>query len=136
MGFCISYDELERIDQGLARRTIDAAGENRVPIPELINNSNMIHGAMDNFDHTEATLSGLGTSHDTILVLFQSGSNPREETHGISKVSDSISRSKKSFNHVLECQKLLHVSRFGELPANFKPGEYSTTILSASSNKR
>ena len=88
MGFCISYDELERIDQGLAQRTIAAAGENRVPIPELINNSNMIHGAMDNFDNTEATLSGLGTSHDTILVLFQSGSNPREETHEISKVSD------------------------------------------------
>ena len=135
MGFCISYDELERIDQGLAQRAIDAAEENRVPIPELINNSNMIHGAMDNFDHTEATLSGLGTSHHTILVLFQSGCNPRKETHEISKVSDSISRSKKSINHVLECQKLLHMGRFGDLPSDFKPGECSTAILTASSNK-
>ena len=49
MGFCISYDELERIDQRLPQRTINAAGENRVPIPELINNSNMIHVAMDNY---------------------------------------------------------------------------------------
>ena len=26
---------------------------------------------MDNFDHEENTLSGIGGSHDTILVLFQ-----------------------------------------------------------------
>ena len=33
LGLCISYDELERIDYGLAKRIIDAAESNRTPVP-------------------------------------------------------------------------------------------------------
>ena len=33
LGLCISYDELERIDYGLAKRVIDAAESNRTPVP-------------------------------------------------------------------------------------------------------
>ena len=30
----------------------------------------IIQGAMDNFDHDEATKSGIKGSHDTVLMLF------------------------------------------------------------------
>ena len=42
-----------------------------MPAPKNINSSSIIHGAMDNFDHKGNTLSGVGGSHDTVLVLFQ-----------------------------------------------------------------
>ena len=70
MGICISYDEIEQIDNGLTYRTIARAGENCVPIPPSIIPNILINGAMDNFDHKENT-SSTGGSHDTILMLFQ-----------------------------------------------------------------
>ena len=35
---------------------------------------------MDNFDHDENTLSGIGGSHDTVLVLFQNQERKTAET--------------------------------------------------------
>ena len=67
----MSYAELERIDIGLAKRTIDMAGDYRVPIPPAILSFKVIHGAMDNFDHEENISSGISGSHDVVLVLFQ-----------------------------------------------------------------
>ena len=64
-------DEMERIDINLAQRTIEAAGDNRVPVPPVMQSSVMIHGAMDNFDNEENTSSGIGSSHDTILMFFR-----------------------------------------------------------------
>ena len=64
-------DEMERIDINLAQRTIEAAGDNRVPVPPVMQSSVMIHGAMDNFDNEENTSSGVGSSHDTILIFFR-----------------------------------------------------------------
>ena len=71
LGLGISYDEVEWIDIGITQKIINLTGPNRVPVPKNISSSLIIHGAMDNFDHEENTLSGIGGSHDTILVLFQ-----------------------------------------------------------------
>ena len=79
-GLCMSYDELERIDIGLTKRTIDMAGDYRVPVAPTILPSKLIHGAMDNFDKEENTSSGIGGSHDVILVLFQN----RLDSNGLS----------------------------------------------------
>ena len=73
IGLYMSYDELQRTDMNLAQRTIDSAGRYRVPIPPVTRDSTIIQGAMDNFENTS---SGIGGSHDTILMLFQ---NPVEE---------------------------------------------------------
>ncbi|XP_057301781.1 uncharacterized protein LOC130636171 isoform X1 [Hydractinia symbiolongicarpus] len=68
LGLCISYDDLERIDIGITQHTIDIAGTNRVPISKSVTSTSIIHGATDNFDHDENTPSGIGGSHDTILM--------------------------------------------------------------------
>ena len=67
----MSYEGMERLDINLAHRTIDSAGQNRVPIPCLKGLCPAIQGAMENFDNEENTSSGIGGSYDTILMLFQ-----------------------------------------------------------------
>ena len=51
LGLCMSYDKLERIEIGIAKHTIDMAGDYRASIPPVILSSKGIHGAMGNFDH-------------------------------------------------------------------------------------
>ena len=79
LGLCSNYHDLARIDTGLAKHTIALAGLHRVPIPPSILPGSSIHGAMDNFDHEEHTLSGIGGSYDTILMLFKKNDNPSED---------------------------------------------------------
>ena len=46
------------------------AGSHRVPIPSQIVPHELVHVAIDNFDHKKH-VSGIGGSHDTIFILFQ-----------------------------------------------------------------
>ena len=79
---------------GLAQRTIDAAS----------NHSVMIHGAMDNFDHDERTPSGIGGSHNTILMLFQNTDKPStEKHHEISALPSTVSLEPRSLQYILDC---------------------------------
>ena len=90
------------------KQLIDLAGSNRVPVPDTINSVSPIHGAMDNFDHEESTSSGIGRSHDTILVLFQKA-HGNDDPDEISHIPNDVdaSRDQRSLSHTLECQKLI-----------------------------
>lgn len=46
---------MERIDTGLATRSIQLLGSNRVPVPKTIDSSAIIHTAVDNYDNDEGT---------------------------------------------------------------------------------
>ena len=108
LGLCISYDEMEKIDTGLAQRTINTAGVNRTPIPSTIKNNVLLHGAMDNFDHDENTPSGIGGSHDTILMVFQNDqNNSNEKSAEISQMPENFPSNKRALDCILPCQKLL-----------------------------
>ena len=48
------------------------AGSHRVPVPSSIVPHELVNVAMDNFDYKKKTVSGIGGSHDTIVMLFQS----------------------------------------------------------------
>ena len=51
----------------------------------------IIHGTMDNFDHEENTKSGIGGSHDTILMMFQSSKGRLNNSQSqISQVPNSV----------------------------------------------
>ena len=71
MGLCTSYNEVHRIDTAMAEHTINMAGFHCVPIPLSIVSFKLVHGAMDNFDHEENTLSGIDGGHHTNLMVFQ-----------------------------------------------------------------
>ena len=59
LGVSTSYKEMLGIDNIAAKRIIEMTGENRVPVAESMKDSIIILGAMDNFDHDEATKSGI-----------------------------------------------------------------------------
>ena len=104
MDLCMSYNELERIDMELADRVIAAAQSHRTRVPPIIEASVMIHGVMDNFHHEENTLSGIGGSHDTILMLFQNGNNTSDDaTAQISQVPNSLFPKKRSIELIIDC---------------------------------
>ena len=66
LGLCTSYDEVD----ALVQHTTDMSGSLRVPVPNSIFPHELIHMTMDNFDHKENTVSGIGGSHGIILILF------------------------------------------------------------------
>ena len=53
----------------------------------------LIQGAIDNFDHSDNTLSGKDTTHDTVMVVFQN--RLKSEAGLTSDTSDIISDTKR-----------------------------------------
>ena len=90
LSISISYDELERIDFTLANQLLNSLGEHRVPISNLIKKG-LLHEAMYNFDHIEDTKSGKGSSHDTILLVFQN-QNENNEEHRSTPIEQDIEK--------------------------------------------
>ena len=90
----------------VAERVILAAESHRTSVPPIIEASVMIHGVMDNFDHEYSTLSKIGDSHDTILMLLQNGNDPSVDvTIKIIQLPNSLFRKKQSLDHIIDCQK-------------------------------
>ena len=94
-GIFVSCNTVGRIDVDLAERIITTAGDNRVPA--VLEASSPLNGAMDNFDRNESTLAGTGSTHDTILLLFQnvplSEEKPSEESEISTRLPVSQDRS-------------------------------------------
>ena len=86
----------------------------------------LIHGAMDNFEHTEVTSSGIGGSHDTILMLFQNQNENENFRNALSKKPTGSPQNQKSLNKILPCQDLIKIGKFGgrvKIPESFSPGD-------------
>lgn len=73
-GISISYDEVQRYRTGLALQTAQADKNDR-PLPRNFDTKGFTTAEFDNFDHEEATLSGLKGTHNTVSLLFQDSSN-------------------------------------------------------------
>ena len=87
LGLSMSHEEMERADYGLTHKIIKQAGNGRVPVSTSICSSNIIHGAMGNFDHEEDTISGIKGSHDTVMVIFQNNVKTEIEESCVSVLS-------------------------------------------------
>ena len=95
-GICASYNTVRRIDVDIAERIITTAGDNRVPLPAVLEATSPLNGAMDNFDRNESTLAGTGSTHDTILVLFQNVPVNEEKPSEGSEISTRLPVSQDS----------------------------------------
>ena len=73
---------------------------------------------MDNFDREENTSSGIGGSHDTILVLFQICQNANERN--VVKSSKAPNADNKLVKSILNCEKLVPVCRL-QVEDRFQP---------------
>ena len=68
LGLCTSLEEVERTDTALVLHTIDMAGSHRVPAPSSIIPHQLVHVAMDNFDHKK--IQFLASEEATILSSY------------------------------------------------------------------
>ena len=77
---------------------------------------------MDNVDHTEVTSSGIGSSHDTILILFQNQNENENSLKALSKKPTGSPQNQKSLDKILPCQELIKMGKFGgrgKIPVTF-----------------
>lgn len=64
----IGYDEILRYHSDMAY--IIKSSHGGVPLPINFERKEFTISGFDNFDHEEATLSGIGASHDTVLIVM------------------------------------------------------------------
>lgn len=102
-GLTISYDELLRYHFDMASLIVESAQGN-VPMPSHFDPEMFTIGAFDNFDHEEATVSGVGGSHDTVSVLFQDRPLECRMKPNISETT--VIHGAKGLKQELPCQKL------------------------------
>jgi hypothetical protein len=102
-GLSISYDEIRQYHNDMAALTVETS-KDTVPLPSHFDHQMYTTAAFDNFDHEEATDSGIGGSHDTVSVLFQ---EKPAQTVSKPNISDSgITHGSKVFKTELPCQIL------------------------------
>lgn len=99
----ISYDEILRAKTNLSSYTLEMCEKN-IPLPSHFDKSLFTTAAFDNFDHNDATESGLNSTHDTVSVLFQDDSNKRTLKPKISETQ--VDKRKRTLDKNLECQQL------------------------------
>ena len=72
VGVTVSYNEVQRARNDLARFTYFQSKNDGVPIPSHFSKDEFTIGAFDNFDHSDrSSLSGKFSNHDTVMTLFQ-----------------------------------------------------------------
>ena len=132
-GICASYNTVRRINVDIAERIINIAGDNRVPLPAVLEATSPLNGAMDNFDRNESTLAGTGSTHDTILVLFQNVPVNEEKPSEGSEISKRLHVSQDRISVRLRskvtCQELIRmgpIKHRGEVVSNGEPN--SSTV--------
>ena len=110
-GICASYNTIRRIDVDMAEQIITSANDNRVPIPPVLEATSPLNGAMDNFDRNENTLAGTGSTHDTILVLFQNVplqlQKPLSDGEISTRPISLSSRTSVKLRSMVSCQQLI-----------------------------
>ena len=123
LGLCSSYDEVQRVQNALANFTVERS-TTRVPFPTHFDEQKFTVAAFDNFDHNEATLSGVGSCHDTVTVLFQEECDSLQRKPKLSETE--VLYGNRSFNRKLECQDLLEYYK----PTNHPdlPQEYDVSV--------
>ena len=114
----------------LAERIIEMAGNNRVPLPCVLETTSPLNGAMDNFDRNESTLAGTGSTHDTILVLFQNVpvtlDKPCDDCEISTRPNSAESRSTVKLRSNVSCQELIRIEAIkerGEVEATYEKSE-------------
>ena len=98
--------------------------ENNVPLPSHFDPHVYTTAAFDNFDHEEATLSGICGTHDTVSMLYQEKSvRPPIKPN----ISDSgVKHGCRFINSELPCQKLkdfIKPAKKPVLPEDYKVSE-------------
>ncbi|XP_043480323.1 uncharacterized protein LOC122510010 [Leptopilina heterotoma] len=108
LGHCISYKSLKNIDFELTSSILSEDNKQQILIPKNIlkDPSLFLHGAIDNNDFNEETLSGQGSTHVTAMVIYQEESF---EENNIPLVTTKPTDKQVNLNFKsLNCQDVLY----------------------------
>lgn len=127
LALSISYDDVLRIRFRLAAYA-KINSENKVPLPSHFSPSSYVTAAFDNFDHNEATTSGLNSTHDTVAVLFQDLHKNYNKKKP--KVSETlIDCSARSFSTILPFQKIQQFEKLSSIISFSENDIFSDEII-------
>ena len=70
-GYCIPYKRVLAVEASLANAVISNMKQNGVFIPKFVRKETHVYFAADNCDFAEDTYTGKGTTHGTIVVVYQ-----------------------------------------------------------------
>ena len=99
---CVSYKEIKKHQNNLAKLAISNSKSNEVPIPKNFAPNEFTLEALDNFDHSDKSiLSELFSSHDTAMILCQT--KRRENTSKPSKSEVNFESTESIYK--LPCQE-------------------------------
>ena len=87
---------------------LDLAGSHNVPVPPFLPSS-LNHGAIE-----KHTLSGIGSSHDNTLMLFQNNENPSEDQEVAAFSTKTVFEQTgncRSLEDIMNCQQLKFANR-------------------------
>ena len=102
-GLSISYSELLRYRSDMASYVL-SRNDNNVPIPSHFEKNLHTTAAFDNFDHNELTLSGIGSTHDTVSILIQEKTGDNRRKPHISETD--VIHGSKHFIGPMPCQEI------------------------------
>lgn len=120
-GMSVSYDQILRGRTGLALFALNRSG-GRVPLPNHFTTHGYVTVSLDNFDFNEATISGLQSTHDNVVVLFQDTGEEQNNPTNTNGASDFIDKRARSFTELLPCQIIKDYAKRSstvELPSDY-----------------
>ena len=125
LSLSITYDEVLRIRTRLAEYT-QISCQSSVPLPSHFDPQSYITAAFDNFDHNEASLSGLNATHDAVTVIFQDESDNYDKSKPL--ISETFVKTRaKTLENKLKCQQ---IKNFDKLTNTlFIPSDYLFTEI-------
>lgn len=134
-GLTISYDSIRRYDTAIAESLIELTGEHRCPVSANISSETLVQGAIDNFDHLDQSESGITTTHDTVMVIFQTVD--KEESEWLQHNPEAITNVKERLENrkleaVLPCQVLKNsniIKGSMEIPDEYQTNHDSEGLL-------
>ena len=118
-GLCISYNAMKRHRQNLAKYAVHRSQPSGIPVPSHFSLDEFTVAAFDNFDHDDkSTLSGLNSSHDTAITLFQ----VKPEQPVTKPMKSEVPLSTISLSERLPCQEVVpfNSNRVLLIPSEFE----------------
>lgn len=111
-GHCINYKSLKNLDKEITTSIVCEDADKQILIPKnLVRDSSLfLHGAIDNNDFNEETLSGKDSTHVTAMVIYQEQKNPECQMNVV-KLKPTAEYNDYNLK-TLNCQEILHFETY------------------------
>lgn len=106
-GYCISHEQTLRIETALANAVVENTKEFQgLYVPPFLKKGSFVFFAADNSDFSEDTPDGKGTTHGTIVTIYQKAAAQGEPVAPPLKIDEANSLAVLPYHvHMMQCNK-------------------------------